>query len=157
MWARRLIAGVLPAAVMVLVVTVHPSVPAKSVRELIALAKARPGELNYASTATGGTPHLAAELFKSMARVNIRHLPYKGAGAAMIDVMAGEVQLIFAVPNAIVGPGKTGRLRALAVTSSEPSVLLPGIPTVAATGLPGCEFVAQDPENPPWSASSGWA
>jgi tripartite-type tricarboxylate transporter receptor subunit TctC len=125
-----------------LVVTVHPSVPVKSVRELIALAKARPGDLMYASTAIGGTPHLAAELFKSLARADITHIPYKGAGAAMIDVMSGQVQLIFAVPNAIVGPVKAGRLRALAVTSAEPSALLPGIPTVAASGLPGFDFVA---------------
>jgi tripartite-type tricarboxylate transporter receptor subunit TctC len=125
-----------------LVVTVHPSVPVTSVRELIALAKARPGALNYASTATGGTPHLAAELFKSMAGVDITHIPYKGAGAAMIDVMRGQVHLIFAVPNAIVPHVKTGRLRALAVTSAEPSVLLPGLPTVAGTGLPGYESVA---------------
>ncbi len=124
-----------------LVVTVHPSVPVKSVKELIVLAKARPGELNYASTATGGTPHLATELFKHMAGVNITHIPYKGAGAAMIDIMSGQVQVIFAVPNAVVAHARTGRLRALAVTSAEPSVLLPGLPTVASSGVPGYESV----------------
>ena len=124
-----------------LVVTVHPSVPVKSVKELIALAKARPGELNYASTATGGTPHLATELFKHMTGVNITHIPYKGAGAAMIDIMSGQVQVIFAVPNTVVAHARSGRLRALAVTSAEPSVLLPGLPTVAASGLPGYESV----------------
>lgn len=124
-----------------LVVTVHPSVPVKSVKELIALAKARPGELNYASTATGGTPHLAMELFKHMTGAKIMHIPYKGAGAAMIDVISGQVQVIFAVPNAVVGHGKTGRLRTLAVTSAQPSVLLPGLPTVAASGVPGYESV----------------
>jgi tripartite-type tricarboxylate transporter receptor subunit TctC len=122
-------------------VTVHPSVPVKSVKELIALAKARPGALNYASTATGGTPHLATELFKHMAGVNITHIPYKGAGAAMIDMISGQVQVIFAVPNSVVAYARSGRLRALAVTSAEPSVLLPGLPTVAASGLPGYESV----------------
>lgn len=124
-----------------LVVTVHPSVPAKSIRELIALARARPGALNYASTATGSTPHLATELFKHMTGVKITHIPYKGAGAAMIDIISGQVQLIFAVPNAVVEHAKTGRLRTLAVTSSEPSALLPGLPTVAASGVPGYESV----------------
>ena len=124
-----------------LVVTVHPSVPVKSIRELIALAKARPGELTYASTSIGSTPHLATELFKSMAKVDIRHIPYKGAGAAMFDVMAGEVQMIFSVSSGVMGHVTSGKLRALAVTSSKPSPLLPGIPTVAATGLPGYESV----------------
>ena len=124
-----------------LVVTVHPSVPVKSVKELIVLAKARPGALNYASTATGSTPHLATELFKHMAGVKITHIPYKGAGAAMIDMISGQVQLIFAVPNAVVEHAKSGRLRTLAVTSAETSPLLPGLPTVAASGLPGYESV----------------
>ena len=124
-----------------LVVTVQPSVPVKSIKELIALAKARPGELTYASTAIGSTPHLATELFKNMAKVDIRHIPYKVAGAAMIDVMAGEVQMIFSVSSGVVGQLRSGKLRALAVTSSKPSSLLPGIPTVASTGLPGYESV----------------
>jgi tripartite-type tricarboxylate transporter receptor subunit TctC len=124
-----------------LVVTVHPSVPVKSIKDLIALAKRRPDDLSYASTAIGGTPHLAAELFKYMAQVRIRHIPYKSAGAAMVDVMAGQVQVIFAVSNSVVGPVRNGRLRALAVTTPNPSVLLPGIPTVAETGLPGYESV----------------
>jgi len=124
-----------------LVVTVHPSVPAKSIKELIALAKSRPGDLNYASTSTGGTPHLATELFKHMTGVNITHIPYKGAGAAMIDIISGQVQVIFAVPNSVVAHAKSGRLRALAVTSAEPSALLPGLPTVAASGVPGYESV----------------
>jgi tripartite-type tricarboxylate transporter receptor subunit TctC len=124
-----------------LVVTVHPSVPVKSIRELIVLAKTRPGDLTYASTAIGGTPHLAAELFKSMAKVDIRHIPYKGAGAAVINVLSGEVQLIFSVSSGVVGHMKSGKLRALAVTSKAPSILLPGLPTVAASGLPGYESV----------------
>lgn len=129
------------AASAPLVVTVHPSVPAKSIKDLIALAKARPDALAYASTAIGSTPHVATELFKHMAGVKITHIPYKGAGAAMIDIISGQVQLIFAVPNAVVEHGKTGRLRTLAVTSAQPSALLPGLPTVAASGLPGYESV----------------
>ncbi len=124
-----------------LVVTVHPSVPAQSVKELIALAKARPDALNYASTATGSTPHLATELFKHMAGVRITHIPYKGAGAAMIDMISGQVQILFAVPNAVIEHARTGRLRTLAVTSAEPFALLPGLPTVAASGIPGYESV----------------
>ncbi len=124
-----------------LVVTVHPSVPAKSIRDLIALANARPGALNYASTAIGSTPHLATELFKHMAGVKITHIPYKGAGAALVDLISGQVQLLFAVPNAVVEHARSGRLRTLAVTSAEPSALLPGLPTVAASGLPGFESV----------------
>jgi len=124
-----------------LVVTIHPSVPVKSIKELIALAKARPGDLTYASTAIGSTPHLATELFKSMAKVDIRHIPYKGAGAAMIDVMAGEVQMIFSVPSGVMGQLRSGKLKAIAVTSAKPSPLLPGIPTVASTGLPGYESI----------------
>ncbi len=124
-----------------LVVTVHPSVPAQSVKELIALAKARPDALNYASTATGSTPHLATELFKHMAGVRITHIPYKGAGAAMIDMISGQVQILLAVPNAVIEHARTGRLRTLAVTSAEPFALLPGLPTVAASGIPGYESV----------------
>ena len=124
-----------------LVVTVHPSVPVTSIKELVALAKARPGALNYASTSTGGTPHLATELFKHMTGVKITHIPYKGAGAAMIDVISGQVQVIFAVPNSVVSYAKSGRLRMLAITSAAPSVLLPGLPTVAASGVPGYESV----------------
>ena len=124
-----------------LVVTVHPSVPVKSIKELIALAKVRPGELNYASTSTGGTPHLATELFKHTTGVNITHIPYKGAGAAMIDILSGQVHVIFAVPNAVVAHMKSGRLRGLAVTSSQPTVLLPGLPTVAASGVPDYESI----------------
>ena len=119
----------------------HPSVPVKNIRELIALAKARPDALSYASTAIGSTPHVGTELFKHLAGVKITHIPYKSAGSAMIDIISGQVQLIFAVPNAVVEHTRGGRLRALATTSAQPSALLPGMPTVAASGLPGYEFV----------------
>jgi tripartite-type tricarboxylate transporter receptor subunit TctC len=121
------------------VVVVHPSLPAKSIGELIALAKARPGELNYGSGSTGAANHVAAELFKSMAGVNIVRINYKGAGPAIIDLVAGQLQVMFATAGSVTHHIKSGRLRALAVTSAEPSALVPGLPTVAATGLPGYE------------------
>src|SRR5689334_2682255 len=119
------------------ILVVNPAVPAKSVKELIALAKAQPGKLNYASTGTGGSLHLAAELFKYMAGVNLVRVNYGVAGAMVNDLIAGQVQVMFGNAGAVVPHIKTGRLRALAVTSSQPSALAPGLPTVAASGLPG--------------------
>ena len=121
------------------VLVVHPSLPVKSVQELIALAKARPGQLNYASTGAGGISHLAAELFKSMAGVNIVRIPYKGTGQAANDLLAGQVQLMFLAIGTAEPYVKSGKLKALAVTSAKPSALAPGLPTVAASGLPGYE------------------
>ena len=123
------------------VIVVHPSLPVKSVRELIALAKAQPGKLNYSSGGIGAASHLAAELFKSMAGVVIVNINYKGTGPALNALIAGEVQLMFANP-AIASPHiKSERVRALAVTSLQPSPLMPDLPTVAAAGLPGFESV----------------
>jgi tripartite-type tricarboxylate transporter receptor subunit TctC len=121
------------------VLTVHPSLPAKSVRELIALARARPGELNYGTSGQGSAPHLSAELFKSMARVDIVRVNYRGAGAALNDLLAGQVQMTFGTTSSVVPHIKSGRLRALAVSSAKPSALLPELPTIAASGLPGYE------------------
>ncbi len=121
------------------ILVVHPSLPVKNVKELIALAKARPGELNYASGG-GGTPnHLAAELFREMAHINIVHVPYKSAGAAVTGLIGGEVQM--ALPNAagVVPYIKSGKLKPLAVTSARTSILFPNLPTVSASGLPGYE------------------
>ena len=123
-------------------IVVHPSLPVKSVTELIALAKARPGTLSYASGGTGSTPHLAAELFKAMANVDIVRIPYKGGGAALNDLLGGQVPLMFPVAAAALPHVKSGRLRALAVTSAQPTELAPGLPTVAASGLPGYESVS---------------
>src|SRR5262249_27230253 len=121
------------------VVVVNPSLPVKSVKELIALAKARPGALNYASSGAGGAPHLAGELFKSLAHVNLNHVPYKGGAPAILDVVTGQVQLMFS-PIAIAMPYvKQGRLRALAVTSNKRWPALPALPTVAEAALPGFE------------------
>ena len=121
------------------ILVVHPSLPVKSVKDLIALAKARPGELNYGSTSTGAAPHLAAELFKAMAGVDIVRISYKGGASGSTALIAGEVQLTFSSTGTVMLHGKSGRLRALAVTTAQPSALVPGLPTVAAAGLPGFE------------------
>lgn len=124
------------------VLTVHPGVPAGSVRELIALARERPGKLNYATSGAGNSNHLAAELFRAMAQVKMVQVNYKGAAPALTDLLAGEVQLMFPTPASVDAHIKAGRLRALAVTSAEPSALMPGLPTVAASGLAGYECVS---------------
>ena len=124
------------------IVVVHPSLPVKSIGELIALAKAHPGELNYSTGPAGTTLHLSAELFKAMAKINVVHVPYKGVALALNDLIAGRVQLMFPTPGSVTQHVKTGRLRALAVTSAKPSALLPDLPTVAATGLPGYESIS---------------
>ncbi len=123
------------------VLVAHPSVPVTTVRELVAHAKAHPGTLNYASGTVGSTNHLAAELFKALAGVNIARISYKGSGFAVNDLIGGQVQLMFATSGSIAPHVKSGRLRALAVTSAQPSALAPGLPTVAAAGVPGYEAV----------------
>jgi tripartite-type tricarboxylate transporter receptor subunit TctC len=124
------------------VLVVHPSLPVKSVKELIVLAKARPGDLNYGSSSTGSSNHLAGELFKSMAGVKIVRIAYKGGGSSLNALIAGELQLAFPSAGSAMGHVKAGKLRALAVTSAEPSALTPGLPTVAASGLPGYESIS---------------
>jgi tripartite-type tricarboxylate transporter receptor subunit TctC len=121
------------------VLVVHPSVRVKSVKDLIALAKARPGELNYAVGSIGGMGHLAAALFTSMAGANIVRIDYKGSNPALISLMGGEVQMMFPNTAAATPHVKSGRLSALAITSPQPSALAPGLPTIAASGLPGYE------------------
>ncbi len=120
------------------VLVVHPSVPARSVKELVALARARPGDLNYASSGIGSSTHLAGEFFKSLAGVNIVRVPYKGGGPAMNDLLGGQVQMMFATPPSVVAHTKSGKLVALATTSPAATPLLPGLPPVSAT-LPGYE------------------
>jgi len=121
------------------VVVVNPQVPANSIKELIALAKAKPSQLNFASSGVGGSLHLAGELFKSLAHVNMTHVPYKGGAPALNDVMGGQVQVMFS-PIAIAMPQiKAGRVRALAVTSARRWPTLPDLPTVAEAGLTGYE------------------
>ncbi|MEQ1776037.1 MAG: tripartite tricarboxylate transporter substrate binding protein [Burkholderiales bacterium] len=124
------------------VLVVHPALPVKTVKDLIALVKARPGELNYAMGSAGSANHLAAELFKSMARVDMLGIGYRGNGPAVNALISGQVQLMFATASSVTPLVKSGRLRALAVASSQPSVLVPELPTVAASGLPGYESIS---------------
>jgi tripartite-type tricarboxylate transporter receptor subunit TctC len=119
------------------VLVVHPSLPVRSVGELIAYAKAKPGEINYGSGSTGAPSHLAVELFKSMAGVNLVRIPFKGTAAGINALLGGQVQMMVTPPTAVIGHIKSGKLRALAVTTAKPSVLAPGLPTVASEGLPG--------------------
>jgi len=123
------------------VLVAHTSVPADSVRELIALAKAKPGALNYGSGGSGSGPHIVAELFKSQASVDIVHIPYKGTGPLIAALVAGDVQLAFGNMFALVPQVKSGRLKAIAVTGRERSSALPEVPTVGESGLPGFEAV----------------
>lgn len=125
-----------------LVLVVHQSVAVNSVKELIAVAKAKPGMLNYGAGGIGSSNQLAAELFKAMAGINVVGINYKGAGPAVSAVIGGEVQLMFPAVAAVMPHLKSSRLRALAVTSAEPSALAPELPTIASTGLPGYEAIA---------------
>ena len=120
----------------------HQSVAVNSVKELIAVAKARPGMLNYGAGGIGSSNQLAAELFKAMAGINVVGINYKGAGPAVSALIGGEVQLMFPAVAAVMPHLKSSRLRALAVTSAEPSALVPELPTIAAMGLPGYEAIA---------------
>ncbi|MEO8440932.1 MAG: tripartite tricarboxylate transporter substrate binding protein [Betaproteobacteria bacterium] len=134
--------AVTQAAGLPLFVLTHPSVPVKNVKELIALAKTQPGKLNYSSSGAGGSMHVAAELFQSMAHVKFTHVPYKGGGPAIVDLLAGQVPLSFATVLETSQHVKSGRLRALAVTSAKRSVAFPDIPTVAEAALPGYESIS---------------
>ena len=127
-----------------LFVVVHPSLPVKSVKDLIALAKAKPGQLNYSTGSIGASTHLAAELFKSMAGVNIVRVSYKTAAMQATDLISGYVQLHFGSGGTVAAHVKSGKLRAVAITSASPSALAPDLPTVAGSGVPGYEFVALD-------------
>jgi len=121
------------------VLLVHPSVPAKTVQELVALAKAKPGQLIYASSGNGTPPHLAGELFKSMAGVNILHVPYKNAAPALIDVVGGQVQMMFAITSIGLPQVQNGKVRGLGVSSPQRTPLAPTLPTIAESGYPGYE------------------
>ena len=124
------------------ILVVNPALPVRSVKELIALAKARPGDLNYASGSSGSASHLAAELFLAKAGVRITRINYKSAAAGLVDLISGEVQVMFPVAASVAPYIKSGRLRALAVTTRQPSALVPGTPTMIAAGLPGYEAVS---------------
>lgn len=124
-----------------LVVLVHPSVPVNSIQELVAMAKSQPEKLNYASSGVGSVHHLAGELFKSQAGVNMAHVPYKGAGPALIDLLGGQVPVMFATIGPALPMIQSGKARALGVTSARRSAPLPDVPTLAEQGLPGYEAV----------------
>jgi tripartite-type tricarboxylate transporter receptor subunit TctC len=121
------------------VLVVHPSLPAKSVKELIALAKARPGQVNFAGSGSGSTPHLAAELFNTLANVKMVHVPYRGTGPAIVGLMSGEASVMFMPTTNAVQLVKADKLRGLAVTSTARLSVLPQLPTVAESGLKGYE------------------
>jgi tripartite-type tricarboxylate transporter receptor subunit TctC len=121
------------------VLVVHPSVPAKSVKELIAVLRARPGEINYGSGGVGGSTHLAAELFKLLAKVDVVHIPYKGGGPAVADLLGGQISMIFGNLPAVLPHVNSGRMRVLAIASAKRSPTLPDLPTMSEAGVPGFE------------------
>jgi tripartite-type tricarboxylate transporter receptor subunit TctC len=138
----RDLAPVILMATIPFVLVVHPSVQATTLPEFIKLARARPGKLNYASGGTGTTSHLAGEMFKSMAKVDIVHVPYKGVGPGVIDLLGGQVQMMFAIMQGAMPHVKAGKLRALAVSSAKRTASAPEIPTIGESGVAGYEFVS---------------
>jgi tripartite-type tricarboxylate transporter receptor subunit TctC len=123
------------------IVTAHPRVAAANIGELIALARANPAKLTFGSSGVGAASHLSAELFKSMAQVDMLHVPYKGTGQALTDLLSGQVDLLFAPAQTVLPHVKAGKLKALAVTGAKRAETLPGVPTVAESGLPGYQAV----------------
>jgi tripartite-type tricarboxylate transporter receptor subunit TctC len=123
------------------ILAVHPSLPARSVRELVALARARPGQILYASAGSGTSTHLAAALFEHLAQIKLVHVPYKGGGPAIVDVIAGQVPVTFGTAASVSPHTKSGRLRGLAVTGGQRSAVLPDLPTIAESGVPGYEML----------------
>jgi tripartite-type tricarboxylate transporter receptor subunit TctC len=120
-------------------IVVHPALPARNTRELVALARARPGEITYGSSGQGAIVHLATELFLHAARVKMTHVPYKGGGPAMVDLLSGQIQVVFATPQAGLPQVKAGRVRAIAVTTPDRMSAAPDIPSAAESGVPGYE------------------
>ena len=133
----RDLAPVTQAVTVTNILVVHPSLPVRNVRELLALARAKPGALNYASSGSGTVTHLAGELFKTLGHVNIVHVPFKGGAPALTALMSGEVQMSYENSLIVVPHIKAGKLRALAVTGTQRSKLMPELPTIAEGGLPG--------------------
>ncbi|HTP94764.1 MAG TPA: tripartite tricarboxylate transporter substrate binding protein [Burkholderiales bacterium] len=123
------------------VMSVHPSLPVTNVREFVAFAKSRPGQLNFASAGNGTPNHLSGEMFKSLTGVRMQHIPYKGSAPAVAEVIGGQVPLVFENVAVVVPHIKAGRLRALAITSAKRSALLPEVPTIAESGFPGFEAI----------------
>jgi len=124
------------------ILVVNNQVPANSVQELIALLKSKPGEYNFASSGSGSTQHIAAELFKDATGVRMTHIPYRGSGPAMVDLMGGQVQIAFETASSVIPHIKSGKVRALAVLSPKRNAQLPDVPTMAEAGVPGVEMSA---------------
>jgi tripartite-type tricarboxylate transporter receptor subunit TctC len=135
----RDLAPITLAAVTPSLLATHPSLPVKTVSDLIALARKQPGRLTFASGGTGNTMHLGVELLKSMAKVNMLHVPYKGGGPAIVDVIAGQCDFLIANVGPLIGHVRGGKLNAIAVTGKTRTALLPDVPTIAESGLPGYE------------------
>ena len=133
----RDLAGITTVASTPEMIAIHPSLPARTLKELVALAKSQPGKLNFASSGNGGLPHLAIELFKTLGGVNIVHVPYKGAGPAAIDLLGGHVHAMIIDMPALAPYVKSGKLRGIAVTAEKRAALLPDLPTSGEQGLPG--------------------
>jgi tripartite-type tricarboxylate transporter receptor subunit TctC len=140
--------------------TLHPSVPARTTKELIAHAKANPGKVTYGSSGTGGTAHLSGELFDLLAGTKMIHVPYKSTGPALNDLLAGQIQMIYGSGPVIVPHASSGRLRVIAVTTEKRSRALPNVPTVAESGVPGYEaitwFGLMGPRGLPKDAVARW-
>jgi tripartite-type tricarboxylate transporter receptor subunit TctC len=140
--AARDLAPVTQIGALPLILVVHPSLPAKSVKELIAIAKAKPGALTYASSGVGGATHMTAELFRMMAGVDIVHVPYKGSGQALVDLVSGQVVVAFDQIVSSMPHVEAGKLRALAVTSAKRFASVPRLPTIAESGVPGYDAIS---------------
>ena len=140
--ALRDFAPVTQIGALPLILIVHPSLPARSVKDLVAIARARPGELSYASSGVGSATHMTTELFRMLARVDIVHVPYKGSGQAMADLIGGQVGVAFDQITSSLPQVEAGKLRALAVTSAKRFASVPNLPTVAEAGVPGYESVS---------------
>jgi tripartite-type tricarboxylate transporter receptor subunit TctC len=134
-------AGVTLMATLPFIAVVHPSVPAKSLAELVQLARAQPGKINFASAGIGTTTQLSAELFRLAANINIVHVPYKGVAAAVTDVLGGQVQMMFSIAQGAVPHVQSGKLRALAITSKKRSLAVPEVPTITEAGFPEIDIV----------------
>jgi tripartite-type tricarboxylate transporter receptor subunit TctC len=138
----------------------HPTLPVKNIRELIALARARPGKLNYASSGTGSTGHLSGELLKTMAKIDMTHIPYKGGGPALTDLLGGQVELFVAIISTAVPQVQAGKARALAVTGNKRAAALPDVPTVDESGVKGYEstnwYCLLGPPNMPVTIVERW-
>jgi tripartite-type tricarboxylate transporter receptor subunit TctC len=134
-------APITPVSFDPLLLVIHPAVGAATLKELVALAKARPGQLNYASTGTGGSSQLAMELLKSIAGINLTHVPYKGATPAITDMISGQTQVTFLGVSGVLPHVRGGRLKALGISSAKRSAVAPEIPTIAESGYPGFEVI----------------